>query len=145
MKIKTLLFLLLIFATTVAYAQEYEQAVGIRAGYSGGISYRKFFNAWYGGEVIAQYNRNGFQVAGLAEWQTAPFKVDRLCLFSGGGIYAGNWDGQFAFGITAVAGIEYVLRDLPLAVSFDYKPMLNLGKVLALDPFDFAFSLRYTF
>jgi len=141
---KVLIFCLLLSSLPLA-AQDYEQAIGVRAGYSGGISYRRFINAWYGGEVIAQYNRNGFQLNGLLEYQQAPFRESRLYLFYGGGLHAGNWDGQFAFGLTGIAGMEYIIRDLPLSVSLDWKPMFNIFKVTALDPFDFAFSLRYTF
>ena len=137
--------IILFFFSALTYAQEYEQAIGVRAGYSGGLSYRRFINAWYGGEIIAQYNRNGFQLTGLIESQQAPFKADRLYLYYGGGLYAGNWDDYFALGITAIGGIEYVILNLPLSVSADWKPMLNLFKNFAVDPFDFAFTLRYTF
>jgi len=142
---KKLLALILLLISIVASAQDYEQAIGVRAGYSGGLSYRKFFSARYGGEIIAQYNRNGFQLAGLAEYQSAPFNEDRLYLFYGGGVHTGNWNGQFALGLTAIGGIEYVLRDLPLSISLDWKPMFNIIRTTALDPVDFAFTLRYTF
>jgi len=141
---KILLILMLFIGTTVA-AQDYEQAIGIRAGYSGGISYKRFFNAWYSGEVLVQYNRNGFQLTGLAERQDAVFNTDRLYLYYGGGVYTGNWNGLFALGLTGICGVEYVLRDLPLAFSLDYKPMLNIIRVTTFDPFDFALGLKYTF
>jgi hypothetical protein len=63
----------------------------------------------------------------------------------GGGAFGGNWGGEFSLGLAAIGGIEYMVRDLPLNFSLDWKPMLNLYRLLEYDLLDFGISIRYRF
>lgn len=127
-------------------AQPYEHSVGIRAGYSSGISYKGFFrHKMTAIEASVLYNRHGFSLNGLYEYHLEPFRNKRLLVYMGGGVFGGNWDEEFSLGIAGVAGLEYTLRDLPLNFSVDWKPMLNLYRNFDYDLVDFGVSIRYCF
>lgn len=127
-------------------AQPYEHSVGVRAGYSSGIVYKAFFrhrpSAIEGGLL---YNRHGFNLSALYEYHPELFRNKRIQVYFGGGAFGGEWDEEFSLGIAGVAGIEYILRDLPLSFSADWKPMLNLFEDFEADWLDFGISIRYHF
>lgn len=134
-----------IFITDL-YAQPYEHSGGIRAGYSSGLSYKGFFRYQMAAiEADILYNRHGFNLTGIYAYHMEPFRNDRWIVFVGGGAFGGEWDGEFSLGLTVAGGIEYVIRDLPLNISLDWKPMLNLYKVTEADFLDFGLSIRYRF
>ena len=138
---------LLLFGREKMTAQPYQHAVGIRAGYSSGISYKGFLlHRMSAFEVDFMYNRHGLNLAALYEYHLEPFqKNSRTFLYLGGGVFGGDWEDEFSIGLAAVTGLEYTLRDLPLNFSVDWKPMLNLYAVFEPDFLDFGLSIRYRF
>jgi hypothetical protein len=127
-------------------AQPYEHSGGVRAGYSSGIMYKGFFRYSMNAiEAGILYNRHGFNLTGMYEYHMEPFRTKRWLVFVGGGAFGGDWNGAFSIGLTAVAGIEYVVRDLPLNFSLDWKPMASLYKETEADFLDFGISIRYRF
>ncbi len=125
-------------------AQPYRHAAGIRAGYSSGISYKGFrLHRMWAIEVDVLYNRNGFNLGALYEYHLEPFKSKRTFVYLGAGAFGGDWKEELSLGISAVAGIEYTLRDLPLNFSIDWKPMLNIHALFEPDLLDFGLSVRY--
>lgn len=141
-----ILLLLLITAGSqlCLHAQPYEHSVGIRAGYSSGINYKGFFlHRLSSVEASILYNRHGFNLNGLYEYHLEPFRKKRFLVYLGGGAFGGKWDEDLSLGIAGVAGIEYTVRDLPLNISIDWKPMLNLYRNVEHDLLDFGISLRY--
>ncbi|MGW8316873.1 MAG: hypothetical protein ACWGNV_14840 [Bacteroidales bacterium] len=127
-------------------AQPYEHSGGVRAGYSSGLTYKGFFRYRMNAiEAGILYNRHGFNLTGLFEVHMEPFRNDRWLVFVGGGAFGGNWNGDISIGLAPVAGIEYVVRDLPLNFSLDWKPMANLYREMEVDFLDFGISIRYRF
>jgi hypothetical protein len=127
-------------------AQPYDHSAGVRAGYSSGISYKGFFRHQMSAiEADLLYNRHGFNITGMYEYHLEPFRNDRWLVYMGGGAFGGNWGGEFSLGLTATGGIEYIIRDLPINFSLDWKPMLNLYRLLEYDLLDFGLSIRYRF
>ena len=127
-------------------AQPYNHAVGIRAGYSSGISYKGFrLHKMWAIEADVLYNRNGLNITALYENHLEPFRSKRTFIYLGGGPFGGKWDGELSLGIAAMAGLEYTLRDLPINFSLDWKPMLSLYTQLEQDLLDFGLSIRYRF
>ena len=127
-------------------AQPYEHSVGIRAGYSSGISYKGFFRhqmAAIEGDLL--YNQHGFNITALYEHHLEPTQNKRLLAYLGGGIFGGNWEGEVSAGLSPIVGIEYTLRDLPLNFSIDWKPMMNAFQVFGIDLLDFGVSIRFRF
>ena len=127
-------------------AQPYGHSVGIRAGYSSGISYKGFFRhqmTAVEGDIL--YNRHGFNLSGLYEVHLEPFRNEHILVYLGGGAFGGNWDEEFSIGILGIAGVEYYLRDTPLIFGLDWRPMLNIYRNFAYDFLDFGLCIRYRF
>lgn len=140
------LLVLICGSTLSAWAQPYEHSAGIRAGYSSGISYKGFFRYKMAAvEASMLYNRHGFNLNALYEYHLEPFRNKRLLVYLGGGAFGGGWEKELSLGIAGIAGIEYTLRDLPLNLSVDWKPMLNVYRSFAYDLLDFGVSVRYRF
>jgi hypothetical protein len=127
-------------------AQPYDHSVGIRAGFSSGISYKGFRrHKMEAIEADILYNRHGFNLSALYEYHLEPFSNERILIYLGGGAFGGEWDEEFSMGVVAVAGIEYTLRDTPLNFGLDWRPMLNVYRIFAPDFLDFGVCIRYRF
>jgi hypothetical protein len=127
-------------------AQPYYHSVGIRAGYSSGITYKGFRLHRMGAyEADILYNPHGFNISALYEHHMEPFRNERFLIYVGGGAFGGDWDEEFSLGVLAVAGMEYTLRDLPLNFALDWRPMLNAYRTLDADFLDFGICIRYRF
>ena len=147
---KTILRISLVIAIAAIslsmYAQPYAHSVGVRAGYSSGITYKGFFThqmAAMEGDIL--YNNHGFNLTALLEQHIEVFRNKRSMVYFGGGAFGGSWDAEFSIGVAAVGGIEYTLRDVPLNFSLDWKPMLNVFADFEFDFLDFGLSIRYRF
>jgi len=127
-------------------AQKYLHTGGIRAGYSSGISY-KGYHLYRESALEADilYNRHGFNLALLLQGYFELNRNGRFMAYAGGGAFGGDWDSDISVGIATLAGLEYHLRDLPLNLGLDWKPMLNIWRVTAADFLDFGVSVRYRF
>jgi hypothetical protein len=115
------------------FAQPYENAVGIKAGYSSGIVYKYFPDKSYALEGQALYNNHGFQFTALYEYHLPPYAKRRLYLYTGFGPHGGEWNDEFALGAAICLGSEFVFRQAPLSLGLEWKPMINLYK-----SFDYA-------
>jgi len=145
-KINILILALIIHGSLALTAQPYEHSLGIRAGYSSGITYKGFFrHRMKSLEADALYNRHGLNVSVLYGIHFEPFRSRQWLIYAGGGLFGGNWENRLSVGVSAVGGIEYVVRDLPLSFSIDWKPMVNVYRVFEADPLDFGVSFRYRF
>lgn len=159
---------LIIFPSTIL-AQTAEKAIGIRGGLSSGFEYRVFSAPQSSYKVLLSTRNHGIQLTGLKEFHTTEaFSLDpNLTFIYGFGAHAGieSWytydyfdiyDIKTRFrerrsgpivGLDALAAMEYSIPQIPLVAGFEYKPFFNLlGKnFLNIQPFDFAFTLKYTF
>ena len=144
MPIKRVVYLLLIlsFTTCIVGAQPYEHAIGIKAGYSSGIMYKMYAdrNGVLSGQAL--YNRHGFQFTALYDYQYTPYARKRLYYYAGGGVYAGDWEDEFALGIALSLGGEFVFRKAPLIAGLEWKPMVNLYKSIGYAVPDFALTVK---
>jgi hypothetical protein len=140
-KIAAVSFILLLLAASAITAQnsEYSNAFGVRAGGTSGITYKHQFGGGHAMEIILQTSpgltalyekHNGTKVSGLnwyigggahvrmkkARNYFVVYKNDRYYYYSNDYYYGP------AFGIDAVAGLEYKISSIPLAFSCDIKP-----------------------
>ncbi|HNX56157.1 MAG TPA: hypothetical protein PKO30_11275 [Prolixibacteraceae bacterium] len=159
----------LLFLATISFAEEPVKAVGIRGGLSSGIEYRVFSGNLTSYKVLLSTRKQGIQLTGLKEFHVPDaFDIDQeeFTFVYGFGAHAGfeSWyrdsyyndiyhtayrerrSGPVA-GLDALAGIEYNIREIPLVFGIEVKPYFNLfGKnFFQLQPFDFAFTVKYTF
>ena len=139
-----LLSLLLTVDSTGLKAQPYKHSVGVRAGYSSGISYKAFrLHRMWAIEGNILYNRHGFNLSAQYEYHLEPFRNERILVYLGPGAFGGDWDEEFSLGVLGVAGIEYVVRDLPITFGLDWRPQLNIYKSLDPDFLDFGVCIRF--
>ncbi len=160
---------ILIFLVLSGYSQSPRKAVGIRGGISSGFEYRVFSGELSSYKVLLSTRKQGLQLTGMKEFhmpQAFDFNED-ISFVYGFGAHVGfeSWysytgdinlpdyydyrvkkSGPIA-GLDALAGLEYTIPQIPLVVGIEAKPYFNLfGKnFFQLQPFDFAFTVKYTF
>ena len=167
---KQLYFLTILFLWAHSgFSQEPQKAVGIRGGLSSGFEYRVFSGGLTSYKALLSTRNEGLQLTGLKEFHV-PEAFDfchELTFVYGFGIHAGfetwhvyryydvnypnDWyrehrSGPIA-GLDGLAAVEYTIPAIPLVVGIEVKPYFNLfGKnFFQLQPFDFAFTVKYTF
>lgn len=168
MKQISVLSFLLLFVFS-GFCQSPEKAIGIRAGLSSGFEYRIFSSEHTSYKVLLSFRKQGLQLTGLKEFHV-PGAFDflpELNFIYGFGAHAGfeSWyktnyypdtmlpapyqertSGPIA-GLDGLAALEYPIPQIPLVAGFEVKPYFNLfGRdFFQIQPFDFAFTLKYTF
>lgn len=121
-------------------AQNYDNAVGIRAAWGFGGSFKHFFSEKIAAEAILNYwNRGtlGFRysrtrISALVQMHNDLSEVtEGLQWYAGGGAFVGFWGGNYSrfyeynqteIGVSGVLGLDYAFADLPINVSVDWMP-----------------------
>lgn len=154
-------FLLLIIFSTISLtsiSQDYNAAIGFRAGVNQGITFKDFVgrssafdlifsNYHYGLFFTALYENHNFDI----------FSVPNLALFYGFGGHVGyynsahwpsNWHEHsgdaVVFGADIVVGVEYTFEPIPISISLDIVPSLNIIPYMSYWQKG-ALSIRYVF
>lgn len=163
-----ILFGLLASLALTGFSQDGNKAVGIRGGLSSGFEYRIFTDDVNSYRVLLSGRKHGIQLTGLKEFhQLDVFDIGQeLSFVYGFGAHAGfeSWDNYYMepfypygrvndrktspiVGLDGLAGLEYIIPTLPLTAGLEVKPYFNLfgEDFFNLQPFDFAFTLRYMF
>jgi hypothetical protein len=138
-------------------AQDYHTGLGIRGGFSNGISVKHFYTTDIAVEGILTTRWNGFKVTGLAEWHIPVFDTEGLYFYYGGGAHIGIWDSEkdyfgepvsgtgFFLGIDGVIGLEYAFPGIPLSIGLDWKPGFEIITDFGFAHDEIALSVRYLF
>lgn len=145
------LFLLIITAavfTLSTQAQEgYKNALGVRLGSSvpaikNGVTFKHFFgnNAL---EAILSFG-NGTAICGLYEIHK-PIGVENLQWLVGFGGYVGLGSSTNNVGAAGIIGLDYKFSAVPLNLTLDWKPELNLASKIGFEASGIGFSARFTF
>jgi len=141
-------------------------AIGVRVSPDGaGLTVKFFLDPHFvlEGQIngSAGYNETNdgpsFSIVGLAEYNII-FPNPSWRIFLGPGLHVGSWDRydhhlndmaeptQGVFGVDGIVGIEYLFRSIPLGLSLDAKPAINLTVEQAYFPNNvFGFAARYYF
>jgi hypothetical protein len=167
---KQIFALIILFLLTIpGFSQGTEKAIGIRGGVSSGFEYRAFSGGLNSYKVLLSTRKQGLQLTGMKEYHfpnAFEFNED-LSFIYGFGAHAGfeSWHvvryydvypftNQYIdrksgpiVGLDALAAVEYTIPQIPLVAGLEVKPYFNLfGKdFFQLQPFDFAFTVKYTF
>ena len=146
MKKLVLLIAFAIASFTAASAQDYNWGVGVRlGGDTGGASGKYKFNAVNAFEgILATPWKNGFTLTALYQ-RYIPVIGNGFHFYYGVGAHVGSWARKFALGVDGIIGLEYKLRDVPLAFSLDYKPAFNIIEKPKFYFADLALGIRVTF
>lgn len=153
---RTLLILVICILSTFAAKAQYNKAIGLRGGFSSGITFKAALgdNAF---EIIGATRYRGLNITALYEINNEISPVEGLYWYYGFGAHIGFWndytynpwfdeDGSYTvIGIDGIIGIEYVFYAIPLCISLDYKPAFNLIGDSGFWGDNGALSIRYTF
>ena len=155
MKRGLITFVLILSFVGLISAQEYKTGIGLRAGFSSGLTVKHFNNSKVALEGLFTTRWQGFVVTGLYEVHNRAFDVDRLKWFYGGGAHLGFYNGDYVYwgrngsaytvvGIDGILGLEYTFSEVPINLGIDWKPSFNL---IGYSGFwsEGGFSVRYVF
>ncbi len=145
------------FVTTM-HAQDYRTALGIRissspAIVSNSITLKHFLNERTAVEALFSFGEP-LSLGALVEIHK-PFSTSGLQWFYGGGGYVGfekkfnatknQEETNVLFGGQGVVGLDYKFVNLPLNLSLDWKPELNIVSDINFEPAAVGFTARFTF
>lgn len=135
----------LMVATLTVSAQDYNWAAGFRFGNLQGLAAK----VQLGGNAIeagvATDLSNYFRVDAVYEWQT-PVIADGFHLYYGAGAYTNLGNSYFGLGAEGVVGLEYRIPiNFPMAVSLDYRPLLNVVGGFGADLINFSLGVKFCF
>ena len=157
--IVSLIFVIGLVATTYGQ-QDYDQAIGVRGGLFNGITYKKAFSNNNYLEVLGSFRWGGVVATGLYEvTENLDPETPRLNWYYGFGAHIGLWsdyndnawfdettNDYMAIGADGILGIEYTFKEVPINLSADWKPVINIiGADNNLGFDGGAFSIRYVF
>lgn len=149
MKKSLVLFSIVTIIALSSKAQEYKTAVGIRLGpnsaaISPGFTIKHFLNETNAVEGIVGIS-NGIGLCALYEWHHPIEAVDHLHWFVGAGGYAAFRYSSSFIGAAGIAGLDYKFDQIPLNISIDWKPELNIITNVAFEGSAVGVSARFTF
>lgn len=122
----------------------YKTAIGLRAGGTSGLTVKHFFSGQNALEGIVSMWGNGIGFTLLYERHQTAFNVEGLNWYYGAGghvalnfsqnykykndnFYHYNRQGSLGIGVDGIVGLEYKINPLPIAISLDIKPFLELN------------------
>ena len=152
------LFIAAVVFTNSASAQAYKTGIGVRlssaqAMVNNSISLKHFLNEKAAIEVLFSFG-DPLAIGALYEVHK-PFSSEGLQWFYGGGGYLGfvkSWnpnknrnETDVNVGAQGVIGLDYKFANLPLNLSLDWKPELNMVSDINFEPAAIGFTARFTF
>lgn len=163
-----LIIIYFIFISLTSYAQ-YGTGIGVRYGTDTniGLSILQFFSDRNQGasHTIVSFPYKGARLTSFYEWHfrnhNENIEVANVGFFVGLGAHIGRYkkvgwqkndtpfikgENVVAFGVDANAGIEWKIPTVPLLLSIDVHPLIDLNYIEQQPQyFDFGLSLRYLF
>lgn len=144
--------------TTISFSQNYNTGIGIRGGFSNGLTIKHFVNSNTAFEGIIATRWSGLELTGLYEFQKPFPGAERLNWYIGFGGHVGFWNGNnthddwgdegmnyTVVGIDGILGIEYNFVAIPINIGIDWKPEMNLMGYTDFWYDGGAISIRYIF
>jgi hypothetical protein len=145
-KIIIAIFICPAFSPLLLQAQDYRSVLGIRlssapATVNNSISFRYFLNEKSALEALVSFDPAAF---GALYERFAPTGATGLQWFYGAGIYAAI-DDRNTFGAMGIVGLDYRFQNVPINLSIDWKPELNLVTEVGFEAAAVGFSIRFVF
>lgn len=136
-----------ITATQYATAQDYKVGIGLRLStaeptLSNSITAKYFMNPESAVEGLLSFGSR-FALGALYEKHKG-LDIPGLRYFYGAGGYIGFEGGRTYFGPTGIIGLDYKFPDIPLNLSLDWKPELDILPGINFVPDAFGLSARFT-
>jgi hypothetical protein len=140
-------FLFSILISLTSSAQDYRMALGVRLSNStptlnNSITGKYFITETSAIEGLVSFGSR-FGVGALLEIHKS-FQPAGFGWFYGGGVYAG-FDSDTYVGPTGIVGLDYKFPNIPLNLSLDWKPELDIVPRIRFVPDALALSARFAF
>lgn len=134
-----------LFITITSQAQDYKTGVGIRissqdAAVNNSITLKYFLSEAYAVEGMLSFG-DPVSLGALLQRHT-PILANGLKWFWGAGAYVG-FAGLRTFGLHGALGMDYKVPTLPLNLSIDWKPEINMIKEFSFEPAAVGLSARF--
>lgn len=148
---KKCFFLITLFVaiSVCIQAQNYNSAIGVRLGpntanITAGFTLKHFINENTALEAIIGVN-NGLGICGLYEKHFDIEAVKNLQWLAGFGGYVAFTGSNTAIGGAGIIGLDYKFEEIPLNVTLDWKPELNIISKVGFEASGIGLSARFTF
>ncbi|MFT3824047.1 MAG: hypothetical protein QM731_09005 [Chitinophagaceae bacterium] len=130
------------------HAQDYRLGVGIRLSnatptLNNSFSAKYFVTERSAVEGLISFGSR-FGIGGLLELYKPFASAPGLSWFYGGGAYVGFEDHDTYLGPTGIIGLDYKFNNIPLNLSIDWKPELDIIPDINFVPDAFAVTVRFT-
>ena len=137
----------LVLASTLQ-AQDYKTALGVRlsndqAMVNNSISLKHFLNDRTALEILLSFS-DPVAVGALIALHKPFSGAEGLKWYYGGGPYF-RFGTNTNFGAHGVLGLDYKFTNIPLNLSLDWKPELNIVTDINFEPSAVGFTVRFTF
>jgi hypothetical protein len=134
-------------------SSSYKSAVGLKFIYGISLTGKTFLNDKAALEGILRYTGGGglsnFAFTGLYEHHTDIKSVEGLRWYVGGGgqviYYSGGGGSDVSFGVSGILGLEYKIKNLPLAISADWQPTYMISPASVFSAENGGIGVKYTF
>lgn len=131
------------------HAQDYKLGLGIRfSNYSptlsNSVSIKYFLKENAAVDALISFGGSRFGIGGLYEIHTPLNATAGLKWYYGGGAYVGFQDHSTYLGPTGVIGLDYKFQNIPLNLSLDWKPELDIIPAINFVPDGFGLTARFT-
>jgi hypothetical protein len=138
-----------IFSVASLQAQDYKLGLGIRFSdasptLSNSISVKYFFTEKSAVDALISYGGSRFGIGGLYEIHTPLNATPGLKWYYGAGGYVGFQDHSTYLGPTGAIGLDYKFQNIPLNLSLDWKPELDIIPKINFVPDAFGLTARFT-
>jgi len=148
--------IIMICFVTFSNAQDYNTGIGLRGGLANGLTIKHFLGEKTAIEGILSSRWKGFNITGLYEIHKQAFDTERLNWYYGVGGHVGFWNGNdvdwvndnddyTVIGIDGILGLEYNFKEIPINLSIDWKPAMNIIGYSGFWGDGGALSIRYIF
>jgi hypothetical protein len=153
---KSILFVIAIVLISASQlkGQDYKTALGIRLSSSApainnSVSFKYFMNPKLAVEGLFTFDKKA-AIGGLLEVHNAMPSTEGLKWFYGAGAYLGfdsdkTHTDRALMGAQGIIGLDYKFANLPLNLSLDWKPELNIIDNINFEPAAIGFTIRFTF
>ncbi|MBA4322018.1 MAG: hypothetical protein C0408_04305 [Odoribacter sp.] len=156
MKKTFIVILFVLFLGLSLNGQDYKTSIGLRAGYPYGLTIKHFMNENNAVEGILASNWGGFVATVLLENEHWTGLYPGFNWYWGLGAHIGFWDAGAnryvtstytgsVIGIDGILGLEYTFDKIPLNLSIDILPSINLFGSTGWGGPSGALSIRYVF
>lgn len=137
-------------------AQDYKTSLGIRAGVPVGVTVKHFLSSTNAVEGILASRWSGFVITGLWEVEHWTGQYPGLNWYWGAGAHLGTWSEGYnprlnqtysgvVLGADGIIGLDYTFDEIPLNLSLDLMPTINLIGYTGWGGINGALSIRYVF